>query len=176
MTTNFMSPGGSSEVAITDTNPSNITVPGALVQLEAEQPRRVLRGDLAQILLGSLGGRPIEDAGKDHRRQRVAHPVVRGGAAGPGELAEVHGELAPWDTAAGRADVQEQWKPEVLRGPPEPVVDRVPIRPLGQRRNGNERPDQPELRAALELLTGVVDVVDVEHGDALEAIGIGLAE
>src|SRR5439155_14857907 len=83
---------------------------------------------------------------------------------------------APWDTAAGRSDVQEQWKPEVLRGPPEPVVDRVPIRPLGQRRDGNERPDQPELRAALELLTGVVDVVDVEHGDALEAIGIGLAE
>ena len=118
----------------------------------------------------------VEDAREDHRRQRVAHPVVGGRAAGAGELVEVHRELAARESPARRADVQEQREPDVLGRPPEPVVDRVPIRPVGQRRDRDERADQPEPGAALELVRGLLDVVDVEHRDALEAVGKRLAE
>src|SRR5712692_958330 len=290
--THFIAPGGNSDALVTGTNPVSRGAPalprhperwgvwGAvsgptmfLVRLEAEDPRRVLRGDLASVLLGSPGkdavqklpglrpgrlrvrevappehvvdadraaqldaevvlhelhehvaapviarqeslprlpspgehrplsigkvhllqpvrnprhlvldgadlqpGIPIEDAREDHRGQRVAHPVVRRGTARPGELAEVHSELAARDAAAGRSDVQEKRQPDVLRGPPEALVDRVTIGPISQRRDGNERPDQPEFRAAFQLLTGLFDIVHVEHGDALQAIGRGLAE
>src|SRR5213594_2547878 len=61
MTTNFMSPGGSSAVAITGTKPSSIEAPGALIQLEPKQPRRVLRSDLAEIFLGSSGEDAIQE-------------------------------------------------------------------------------------------------------------------
>ena len=118
----------------------------------------------------------IEDAREDHRAQRVAHPVVGGGTARAGELAEVHRELAAGDAAAWRADVQQQWEPQVLRGPPQAVVDRMTIRAVGQRRDGDEGADQPEPGAALELQRRLLDIVHVEHGDALEPIGKGLAE
>src|SRR5215510_3589284 len=275
MTTHFIEPGGSSEARVTGTKPSSMPRglgPG-LVQLEAEQLRRVLRGDLPEIGLGNaledageevtrlwprrLGmrevaapkhvvdadrvahldaevvlhelhehvaapvvarhqavlrppalrehrtlairevhllepvrdprgfvldradlelGIAVEHAREDHRPQRVAHPVVGGGAARPRELAEVHRELAAGDAAARRADVHEQRHSDVLRRPPEPVVDRMAIRPVGQRRDRDERADQPQPRAALELLRGFLDVVDVEHRDALEAVGERLAE
>src|SRR5207247_7483448 len=44
------------------------------------------------------------------------------------------------------------------------------------RRHRDERADQPELRATLELTRALVDVVHVEHRDALEAVGKWLAE
>src|SRR5260370_18948660 len=72
--THFIAPGGSSDAVVTGTNPVSRGAPalpghperwgvwGAvsgptmfLVRLEAEDPRRVLRGDLASVLLGSPG-------------------------------------------------------------------------------------------------------------------------
>src|SRR4030095_17176181 len=100
-------------------------------------------------------------------RERVAHPVCRVGSPGPGELAEVHGELAAGDAAPRRADVQEQRHPDVLRGPPEAVVDRMAIRPVGQRRDGDERPDQAELRATLELQVSLLTRAHVDTCDDL---------
>src|SRR5262245_36809855 len=242
MTTTRIAPGDSADAVVTGTKPSRIP----LVQAESEQPRRVLRGDLAYVRLGNPGedagqevpglrpGRlgmgevaapehvvdadhlpqldpevvlnelhehvalpviarqepvlrspsprehrplavrevhllqpvrnprrlvldrpglqpwiPVEDAGEDHRGQRIAHPVVRRGPASPGELTDVHGELAARNAAARRADVQEQRKADVLRGPPEAVVDRMTIRSVGQRRDRDERADQTEPRTPL---------------------------
>src|SRR3989441_11515427 len=58
---------------------------------------------------------PVEDAREDHRRQRIAYPVVGRGAARPRELAEVDRELAARNAAARRSDVQEQREPAILR-------------------------------------------------------------
>src|SRR5207248_5860061 len=99
-----------------------------------------------------------------------------GGAARAGELAEVHREFAAGDAAARRADVQEERQAQILRRPPQALVDRVPIWAIGQRSDGNERADQAELRATLELVARLLDVVHVEHRDALEPVRERLAE
>src|SRR5436853_4522825 len=41
---------------------------------------------------------------------------------------------------------------------------------------GDEGPSQPQVRAALKFLRCVVDVVNVQHADPLEAVGGGLTE
>src|SRR5438105_8844054 len=45
-----------------------------------------------------------------------------------------------------------------------------------QWRDRDEGPDEPEFLASLEFLAAHVDVIDIEHADALQALGIGLAE
>src|SRR5271155_2961059 len=47
---------------------------------------------------------------------------------------------------------------------------------VGQWRDRDEGPDEPQLLAPLELLAAHIDIVDVEHADPLQALGIGLAE
>src|SRR5262249_7274726 len=63
-----------------------------------------------------------------------------------------------------------------LRHRPELVVDGIAIGPLGQWRDGNEGTDKAELLDPFELAAALVDVVEIEHRDALEARRIGLAE
>jgi hypothetical protein len=43
----------------------------------------------------------------------------------------------------------------------------VAIRLIGQRRDRDEGAHQPEFLAALELQAGLLDIVDIEHRDAL---------
>src|SRR5438067_22133 len=45
-----------------------------------------------------------------------------------------------------------------------------------QWRDRDEGPNDPEFLASLEFLTAHVDVIDIEHADALQALGIGFAE
>src|SRR5436305_11257783 len=45
-----------------------------------------------------------------------------------------------------------------------------------QWRDRDEGPDEPEFLASLEFLAAHVDVIDIEHADALQTLGIGLAE
>src|SRR5437870_6120 len=45
-----------------------------------------------------------------------------------------------------------------------------------QRRDRDEGADEPQLLDALELLAALVDIIDIEHADALQTLGIGLAE
>src|SRR5437763_16582866 len=44
------------------------------------------------------------------------------------------------------------------------------------RRDRDESPDETEFLASLEFLAAHVDVIDIEHADALQALGIGFAE
>src|SRR3989475_2536518 len=63
-TTHFIAPGDSSDTRVTGTNPSILSRglgSRALAHLEAEEPRGVLRGDLAQVLLGNSS----EDAAQE---------------------------------------------------------------------------------------------------------------
>src|ERR1700704_5439365 len=80
MTTHFIAPGGSSEAAVTATKPSSMPPrarAAGLVQLEAEQARGVLRGDLLQVRLGNAG----EDPGQEIARLRPRRLGVREVAA-----------------------------------------------------------------------------------------------
>ena len=72
--------------------------------------------------------------------------------------------------------MQQQRQPEILGGPPQAIIDRMAIGLVRQWRDRDEGPDEPQFLAALELLAALVDIVDIEHADALEALGIGLAE
>src|SRR5947207_13058566 len=45
-----------------------------------------------------------------------------------------------------------------------------------QWRDRDEGPDESEFLASLEFLAAHVDVIDIEHADALQALGIGFAE
>ena len=121
-------------------------------------------------------GVAVEDPGEDHGRQGVAHPVVRRGTAGRRELAEVHGELGARNAAARCPDVQQEREIQVLGGPPQALVDGMTIRPVRQGRDRDEGAHEPQRRTALELPAGLIDLVHVEHGDALETVGIGPAE
>src|SRR5262249_17666352 len=80
MTTHFIEPGGSSEARVTGTKPSSMPWARSgpdLVQLEAEQLCRVLRGDLPQVRLGNA----LEDAGEEVARLRPRRLGVREVAA-----------------------------------------------------------------------------------------------
>ncbi len=70
----------------------------------------------------------------------------------------------------------KQRQPEILRGPPQPVVDRMTIGLVGQWRDRDEGSDEAQFLAPLELLAALVDIVDVKHADPLQTLGIGLAE
>src|SRR5215472_4518778 len=52
----------------------------------------------------------------------------------------------------------------------------MPIGLVRQRRDRNERADEPQFLAALELLAALVDVIDIEHADPFEPLGVGFAE
>src|SRR5262247_3232165 len=75
MTTHFIIPGDRSDAAVTGTNPSRIPRgpwPRRLVQVEAEQARGILRGDLAQVRLGHPGEHAVQEvAGLGPRRLGV---------------------------------------------------------------------------------------------------------
>ena len=118
----------------------------------------------------------IKDARENHRRQRVANPVVTIDQAGRGEFVEVKRELTARNATAWGADMEQQGHIQVLRRPPQTIVDRVTVGPVGQRIDRDESPHQPQLGTALQLLAGRINVVHIQHADALEARGRGLAE
>src|SRR6516162_8289724 len=72
--------------------------------------------------------------------------------------------------------MQQERHLEILRSPPKPLIDRMAVGSFGHGRNRDKGTDKTQFLAALELLAGLVDIVDVEHRDALEALRIGLAE
>ena len=74
------------------------------------------------------------------------------------------------------ADVQRERHVDVLRGRPEAVVVARTERCPRRRRHGDQRAGEPEVAAADQLAGGVVDVVDVDHRDALEAAVVLAAE
>src|SRR5260370_34471148 len=107
--THFIAPGGRSDAVVAGANPVSRGAPalprhperwgvwGAvsgptmfLVRLEAEQPRRVLRGDLASVLLGSPG----KDAVQKLPGLRPGRLPVRE-VAPPQQLVDAAGDAQP---------------------------------------------------------------------------------
>src|SRR5216684_8321205 len=65
---------------------------------------------------------------------------------------------------------------QILRGCPEPVVDRAAVGLVRLRRDRDERTDQTHLGDPLQLFGTLIRIVDIEHRDALEAPRMRLAE
>lgn len=85
-------------------------------------------------------------------------------------------EFVAGDAVTRCADMQQQRHIEILRGPPQPLVNRVAIGLVRHRRDGNECAHQTQFLASRELQAGLVDIVDFQHRDALQALRIRPAE
>ena len=116
----------------------------------------------------------LEDAGEDHvahrqrrieRLGRAAAGVAQRPVAGPADLA-----LPP------RGRVQAQRHVERRGGGPERLVLGLVVAPVLERILGDHRAGQAQAGGALQLPDAVLDVVQVDHRDALEPGGIGAAE
>src|SRR6516164_7910857 len=118
----------------------------------------------------------IEDTGEYHCRQRIAYPMVRGRSTRAGQLADIYREFAARHAGTVSGDVQQQWHLIVLCRRPQPVVGGIAIGLVGQWRDRDEGADKAELFCPLELSAAFLDIIDIEHRNAFEALGIGLAE
>ena len=72
--------------------------------------------------------------------------------------------------------MHQEWHVGILCRPPQALVDGMPVGPVRQRRNRDENPDEPQLLAPFELLASFIDIVDIEHADALQTLRIWFAE
>jgi hypothetical protein len=115
----------------------------------------------------------LEDAGEDHVAQRqrrierlrhTAAGVAQRSGTGPADLA-----LPP------RGRVQAQWQVERRGGGPQRLVLGLVVAPVFERILGDHRAREAQAGGALQLLDPVLDVVQVDHRDALEG-GIRAAE
>src|SRR5215831_8555150 len=136
-------------------------------------------GDPCGLVLDRAHLKPrkaIEDTGEYHRRQRIAYPMVCGRSTRAGQLADIYREFAARHAGAVGGDVQQERHLIVLRRRPQPVVDGIAIGFVGQWRDRDEGADKAELLRPLELSAAFLDIIDIEHRNAFEAFGIGLAE
>jgi len=65
---------------------------------------------------------------------------------------------------------------QVLRRPPESLIDGVATRPVRHGIHRNESPNESQVCTAFQLLAGIVHIVHIQHRDALQPLGIGCAE
>jgi hypothetical protein len=116
----------------------------------------------------------LKDAGEDHvahrqcRIERLGRPaagVAQRSGTGPADLA-----------LPSRRGVQAQRQVECRGGGPERLVLGLVIAPVLGRILGDHRTGEAQASGALQLLDRVLDVVEVDHRDALQSGGIGAAE
>src|SRR6266446_1137541 len=149
--------------------------PLAIHEIHLLQPMR----DPHRLVLDRADLEPrvaVEYAGEQHCAQRIAHPVIGRRAAGAGHFVGIYREFVAGNVVARCRDMQQQRDVEILRGPPQPLVDRMAIGFVGQWGDRDEGADQTQFLASLQLLAGLIDIVDTEHRNTLQALWIGLAE
>ena len=121
-------------------------------------------------------GKLVEHAGEQHRAERVADPVIGRRAAGSGQLGDVHGEFVGRNAVTRRADMEQQRVLQFLCRRPETVVNRAAVRLVRLWRDRDKGADKAEFGDPLQLLGGRIRIIDIEHRDALQPIGVRLAE
>ena len=116
----------------------------------------------------------LEDAGEDHVAHRQCR-IERLGRAAAG-VAQRSGTGAADLALPSRRRVQAQRQVECGGGGPERLVFGLVVAPVLGRILGDHRTGEAQAGGALQLPDPVLDVVEVDHRDALQSGGIGAAE